>query len=343
MNDFQQYIYNLLPPDKKQRKSGWIYFNAPCCILSERADTKHRGNIIFSDDGNISYNCFNCHYHFTYINGNPISKNFYEFLKLLNVSDTQIKEAKELIENNVTGNHKSVYIKKKEYKKIPPEYKSVRKSLYSNCKNKYFLKAVEYLSKRNPALIKWTDIYWADKQNNILIPYYENNEQVGYCLRMLQDNIENKYLQFCYTGYMYNIDLLRSERKNIICVEGGIDALAIDGVGLLQNYLTKDRMKTLKYYSQFKNIIILPDNDKAGKILVEQILKENLPFGIAFPDWETTIKDAEDAVKKYGQLYTIHKILNNVEYNPMMIKVKMNQWFKYEDKEKQWNKKIMKN
>lgn len=336
MNTFQQYIYNLLPPDKKQRRNGWIHFNSVCChnYGGEKPDRKSRGNIIFSDDGNISFNCFNCHYHFTYINGTPISKKFYDYLKWLNASDKQIQEAKELIENNSTGNYKSLSIKKKEFKKIPPEYKSVRQSVLSNCKNKYFLKVVNYLLKRNPKLIKWTDIYWADKQNNILIPYYENGEQIGYCLRMIQDNVDTKYLQFCYTGYMYNIDLLRSEQKNIICVEGGIDALAINGIGLLQNYLTKDRLKTLKYYAQYKNIIILPDNDNAGKILVEQILKENLPFGIAFPTWDSSIKDAEDAVKKYGQLYTIHQILNSVEYNPMMIKVKMKQWFNYIEREK---------
>lgn len=334
MNNFQQYIFDLLPPNKKQRRNGWVYFNGPCCKYYENDDHRGRGNMLFTDDGNIIYNCFNCHYRFTYINGSPISKKFYDFLKFLNVSEKQIQEAKQLIENNATGNHTSIYVKKKEYKKIPAEYKSIRKSLYENCKNKYFLNAVKYISQRNPLLIQWTDIYWADKQNNILIPYYENDEQVGYCLRMLQDNVDSKYLQFCYTGYMYNIDLLRSDRKNIICVEGGIDALSIDGVGLLQNYLTKDRLKTLKYYAQFKNIIILPDNDKAGKILVDQILKEKLPFGVSFPKWDSTIKDAEDAVKKYGQLYTVHKILNNVEYNHMMIKVKMKQWFTYKGEKK---------
>ena len=330
MNEVQEYILNLLPPDKKQKKNGSWTWNCRSCLSQgeSRNDTRSRASLTINGDG-LVFNCFNCKFSFGWQTGYPLSKKMIHWLKDLDVSDKQINELKSLMENQSTNNHKSITIKKKEYKKIPDEYKSFRESLKKACKNKYFIKVAEYIVKRNPELIKWTDIYWCDKQNHFLIPYYENEEQVGYCLRMLDDNVSSKYLQYCYTGYIFNNDLLKSERQNIICVEGAIDALAIDGIGLLQNYLTKDRLKVLKYYAQNKNIIILPDNDSAGKKLVEQILKENLPFGISFPHWDSDIKDAEDAVKKYGKLYTIYNILNSIEYNPIMIKVKMQQWFNY--------------
>ena len=37
--------------------------------------------------------------------------------------------------------------------------------------------------------------------------------------------------------------------------------------------------------------------------MVQQLLEENLPFSVAFPNWERGIKDAEQAAKKYGRLY----------------------------------------
>ena len=63
MHEILEYIYDLLPSNKKQRNNGWIYFNAPCCILTENPDKKHRGNALFTDDS-FTYNCFNCHYSF---------------------------------------------------------------------------------------------------------------------------------------------------------------------------------------------------------------------------------------------------------------------------------------
>ena len=50
MHEILEYIYDLLPSNKKQRSNGWEYFNAHCCILTENQDTKKRGNALFSED-----------------------------------------------------------------------------------------------------------------------------------------------------------------------------------------------------------------------------------------------------------------------------------------------------
>jgi hypothetical protein len=49
-----------LPAKRKQNPSGWISFNAPCCVHNnENADRRSRGGIKITDQG-WSYHCFNC-------------------------------------------------------------------------------------------------------------------------------------------------------------------------------------------------------------------------------------------------------------------------------------------
>ena len=126
---------------------------------------------------------------------------------------------------------------------------------------------------------------------------------------------------------MYNFDNLLKNRKYQIVVEGQLDALAIDGISILSNVFTDDKLKRLMDYKGDSEIIILPDRDNAGKKIVEQVLNEKLPFSISFPNWEKGIKDAFDAVKKYGRLYTIYDIINNKEEDKTKIKMRAGSWF----------------
>jgi hypothetical protein len=59
MNLIQNTILTALPANKKKTPSGWISFNAPCCVHNgETQDKKKRGGIMTSVDGTISYHCF---------------------------------------------------------------------------------------------------------------------------------------------------------------------------------------------------------------------------------------------------------------------------------------------
>ena len=331
MNDFQQYISTLLPVNKKSGASGWTRFNCPCCKTIQhesRADTRQRGGILFLENQTV-YNCFNCKFAWVAENGKPMSKKLVTFLKELHATDDQINTARKLLEGTEQVEVEKV-IKKKEIKLIPSEWKSVRETLNKNCEDRNFKKVISYLVNRNPNLITYSDFYWSPKNSqSMLIPYYENNKQCGYALRSLRDDAANKYIQYIYTGYIYNIDALKNpDLKDIIVVEGAVDALSLGNraISILQNYLTGERQKIIKYYSQFKNLIFLPDKDSSGKKVINQALEMGLPISVSFPKHFGDCKDAADAVAKYGQLFTTYDILNNVERNPMMIKVKLNQW-----------------
>ena len=218
-------------------------------------------------------------------------------------------------------------IQKREIRSLPSNYKSIKESLVKGENNPSLHNVMRYITERNPRLLGWTDLMWAENQHNFLIPCYEYGEVVGYSLRKLTDETNNKYIHYIPHGYIFNYDNLLKDRKYEIICEGQSDALAINGVSILSNIFTPDRLKKILPFTKDKEIILLPDRDKSGKKMIQQVLDENLPFSVAFPNWEKGIKDAEEAVKKYGRLYTIYSIISSKESNKDIIKMKSMKWF----------------
>jgi hypothetical protein len=53
-------ILSYIPQKRKQTSSGWVSFNAPCCVhTGESADRRSRGGVKQQED-DWSYHCFNC-------------------------------------------------------------------------------------------------------------------------------------------------------------------------------------------------------------------------------------------------------------------------------------------
>jgi hypothetical protein len=48
---------------------------------------------------------------------------------------------------------------------------------------------------------------------------------------------------------------------------------------------------------------------------------------VSFPNWDDGIKDANDALKHYGRLYTLYSIINSVETSELKIRLRMKTWF----------------
>lgn len=330
MHPILQYIHNLLPPNAKTRNTGWEYFNCPCCYHTESPDTKHRGNILFGDDYFI-YQCFNCKFKTGFSLGHYLSKNAIQLLKDMGITSKQLSELMDMIKEYNEGDKHDLDNKpkiiKREIRPIPNNYKLISESLLKGDKSETLKKVCQYINNRNPRLLSWGNIYWAEKQDNFLIPDYENGQVVGYTLRMLDDESTHKYMHFIPQGFIYNQDNFNKQRKYEILVEGQLDALSINCVSILSNLITPDRLKKILTYTGDKEIIIMPDRDKAGKKLVEQILTQDLPFSVSFPNWELGIKDVFDAVKKYGRLYTIYSIINSKEDDKTKIKMKSMKWF----------------
>ena len=329
MNNVQEFIYNVLPQIKN--RGEWHCFNCPSCVTrfgEGRPDSKKRGGLKFDGDGMV-YHCFNCHFTWGWTPGFKISKKMNMFLDDLGLTSSQLMELRKLVDEYID---KTNEIKKSSIQRIirdiPCEYKSIKESLQQGVMSKTLNKIYSYLVGRNERLLSWSDLMWAEGNEHFLIPCYEYGKVVGYSLRQLNDNSSNKYIHYVPSGYIYNFDNMEKNRKYQILVEGQTDALAIDGISLLSNTFTSDKLKRLLDYKGDSEIIVVPDRDKAGMKLVNEVIENKLPFSVSFPTWDTGIKDVEDAVKKYGRLYTIYNIINNKETDYNKIKIKMGSWLR---------------
>jgi len=306
-------ILQYLPPRTRKSPSGWFSFNAPCCVHNgETPDKKKRGGFIFDGD-DWAYHCFNCKYKARFKNGQQLSLKARNLLKWIGVDAATINKinldslknkkiydiasdrtnaANEIVQRNI-------FFKKQT---LPT---SARKIM--SC-DKW---AIEYLEGRG---LNYRDydfkITPQDKgrnQRRIMIPYKYGTDVVGWTSRYLDTKTPKYKNEHTSPGYVFGLDMQHNDWDYLIVMEGIFDAISIKGVGLLHGEISEMQAAILR--RQGKEIIVVPDMDKAGLALAEQAIE--LGFTISIPEWDDNIKDVNDAVKAYGKLGTLLSILNN--------------------------------
>ena len=81
---------------------------------------------------------------------------------------------------------------------------------------------------------------------------------------------------------------------------------SIDGVAVMSNEMNETQIQRVKLLN--KEVIVVPDNDRAGSQLLNTAIDEN--WSVSRPNWTENIKDVADAVANYGRLYTLFTILH---------------------------------
>jgi hypothetical protein len=85
-------VISFLPAKRKQTSSGWISFNAPCCIhRGDTQDKRSRGGIKPSPDSSWSYHCFNCGYTASFVLGRNLTFKARKLLQWMNVPTEEIE------------------------------------------------------------------------------------------------------------------------------------------------------------------------------------------------------------------------------------------------------------
>ena len=93
----------------------------------------------------------------------------------------------------------------------------------------------------------------------------------------------------------------------------------MDCIAITSNEASQDQ---IDYINQFKGeVIVCPDRDKAGEKLIKQAQENG--WSVSFPMWEDDIKDAADAIQRYGKLYTLKSNIDARISNNTKISVKM--------------------
>ena len=117
-------------------------------------------------------------------------------------------------------------------------------------------------------------------------------------------------------NFVYNLDA-QKKHDTVIVTEGQFDAIQVGGVALAGNTPNSTQCKIIEDLD--KQIVLLPDFDKSGMDTVNVAVRNG--WAVSFPEWEDDIKDASDAVQRYGRLFTVKSVLQSIETNATKIKI----------------------
>jgi len=300
-------LQSLLPPRSKASPSGWISFNAPCCVQrGHKPDKRKRGGVKF--DTGFIYNCFNCKFSTSWQPGRGISGKLKSLCYWLGADEDDIKdlvfEALKTESPEYTPSEASANVKFDD-KKLPegslPISEWIEENLDKNLETALAF-VVEYIVDRgfNPTK---DEFYWSPLngfENRVILPFKYNDRIAGYTARKVTTG-KPKYLSEQHPHFVFNADKQNPDQRYVFVCEGPFDALSIGGVALLTNSIHEQQAKIINQLGQ--EVIVIPDQDRAGTNLIDQAVDNG--WSVAFPNWDKDIKDVNDAVNTYGELFVL--------------------------------------
>ena len=312
-------ILNYIPNNAKLSPKGWYSFNCPACThRGQSRDTRKRGGLMVTNTEWV-YHCFNCNFKTKMVFGTSISNTARNLLSWLGVSDVEINK---LVLDNLRSNPVAYLTQHKEEKEKQNKFDIIKLPSTARKLTQHDKKYITYLESRKVTLDNYNFYITPNdngrNKNRILIPYYHENNVVGWTSRYLDDK-KPKYLnEHQQTGFVFNLHNQPTNWNYIIVAEGVFDAICINGVAVMHNDITPEQSTALTQSG--KEIIVVPDQDKAGLNLINRAV--DLKYSVSIPEWEKGIHDINEAVCKYGKLATIINILDAKENNK--IKIHMN-------------------
>jgi hypothetical protein len=313
-------VVSFLPSKRKQTASGWISFNAPCCVhRGDTQDRRQRGGIKPSTDGSWSFHCFNCGYTASFFLGRNLTYKARQLLKWLNVPIEEIERI-----NLESLKHKSIEGLLGERQEVVQRLQSIEfedRDLPADTQplNE---QAEEYLRKRSVSL-DYPFLYKTMPRPGIVVPFTHNNQVVGHTTRFLDDRTP-RYIQDIQTGYVFGTDLQGATWQHCIVVEGVFDALSINGLAVLHAEINDAQVRLIR--SLGRKIVVVPDQDEAGMKLVDRAVE--LGWAVSMPEWPADVKDVNDAVIRWGRLGTLLTIIEARETSKIKIELRKKQLVK---------------
>lgn len=302
-------ILSYLPGKRKQTASGWISFNAPCCVHnSENADRRQRGGLKANGDQGWSYHCFNCGYTASFIMGRTLSFKARKLLQWLNVPQQEIEyiNFESLKHRNIQGiideRQKTANVLSGidfEEKELPPAAELItpeHRLEWQYIRDRQVPKDFPMMTVKENDSIHWT-------RQQVIVPFTYDNAIVGYTCRML-DGRTPKYIHDMQHGYVFGTDLQQPNWQHVLVMEGVFDALSVNGLAVLHAEINDAQARLIR--SLQREVTVVPDQDEAGMKLVDRAVE--LGWAVSMPNWEPDIKDVNDAVRKYGKAATMLSI-----------------------------------
>lgn len=316
-------ILSYLPNKRKQTPSGWISFNAPCC-----GDKRGRGGLKVNEAG-WSYHCFNCNKTASFVLGKPLGFKAKSLLTQLGAPESEINAL-----NLESLRHRSIHGLLDDRAKVANALSNIEFGEFDD-----FPPASELITEEHPFYWKYlrdrrvpedfpamttirTDgIHWV--RPHVTIPFTYDGKIVGWTARFL-DNKSPKYINHTQPGYVFGTEFQHDNWRYAIVVEGIFDALCINGLAVMHNTISEAQARLIRNLG--KEIIVVPDQDKAGLELIDRAVE--LGWAVSIPDWGEDVKDVNDAVVKFGKLTTLLTIMQAKETSKIKIELRKKQLIK---------------
>jgi hypothetical protein len=280
--------------------------------------------LIANPDGGISYHCFNCGFKSSWQPGRNFSHKMRRLLQWMGAPDDVInKVALDVLRENEGVEGQETYLKLPEFHTVPLPEGSVKIADITEWDD-YSLALLEYMALRNLNLDD-TDYYYCSQpsyRSRLIVPFFYEGRIVGWTARHV-GKASPKYLTQVAPGFVYGLDEQRYNKVFAIVCEGQIDAIHVEGCALGGSEISDVQALLLNRLQ--KQIIVVPDRDKAGSKLIERAIE--LGWSVSLPEWASDINDIGDAVSKYGRLYTLHSIAVAAEESPLKIRLRAKKWF----------------
>lgn len=324
---------------KKRGGGGWSNFNAVCCTYNgeTRPDTRGRGGLILGSDGTCVYSCFNCKYKAAWQPGQRLNRKMENLLEWTNIPPDELKRLKfkiwQLQENAKSQNpiDASAYTKKVHLKfedsPLPPGSMPFSHWLKPENFREEFAGVAAYAMNRGDELFDPDGWYWCpdvtdkhyDINKRMIIPFYWEEKLVGFTARDTTGTSRYRYYTEAQNHFIFNTRVIDQDSRYIFVCEGPFDALAVNGVAMLGDKVSREQIDWLN--NTGKKIVIVPDREKAGGALVDIAMRQG--WSVAFPKWgdNMEIKDAAQALKELGKIYTMLSITHAIVDSAQIIGV----------------------
>jgi hypothetical protein len=144
----------------------------------------------------------------------------------------------------------------------------------------------------------------------VIIPIYKDDNLIFYIGRDLTGKKQKKYLSPSYSKekIIYGFhELYRETEEPLYIVEGWFDAFVINGVAILGNEISEAQTTWLN--KSYRKKVYIPDRFGDGWVAAEHALKKG--WSVSTPEIGNC-KDINEAVLKYGKLYVMKSIAENI-------------------------------
>jgi hypothetical protein len=274
-------------------------------------------------DGNgVVYNCFNCKFTTGWQPGSPFGEKMKTLSRWLGAGDDIIKEMifealKTENEDFSTIDYSKSHVSFED-KPLPEGSLPLKEWIQVNDPSieKYISEVVIYLVERGYDPLD-DNFYWSPEsgyESRVIIPFRYQGRIVGNTARKVSKG-NPKYLSDQHPHFVFNLDAQQENQRYIFVCEGPFDALAVGGVALLTNDIAEQQARLIN--SLGGEIIVIPDQDTAGLVLFDRAAE--LGWSVAMPNWNSDVKDAADAVQKYGKLFVVVDAIQTAQKSTIKI------------------------